>query len=260
MIDITSTTIVKSSKSKILPKNAVFIVGLPGLGSIGSIVVDLLIKQFKGVPIATMYSNKFPPHVLMLENGEIRFLNNTFYFIKGPNKKNDLVLLTGDTQAVTPEGQYEVNSKIINFFKTEIKGKFMLAIGGYAQQETEIKVPRVFGNVTDEKLIGRFKNYDIIFNQTRGLIYGSLGLLMAMAKSNDIEGLCLMGEVQNVELDPNAVKSVLSVLNKLLGITINTKDIDELIKTIDKTNAKLLQDLNMPASLNNDEAQPSYIR
>ena len=260
MIDITSTTIVKSSKSKILPKNAVFIVGLPGLGSIGSIVVDLLIKQFKGVPIATMYSNKFPPHVLMLENGEIRFLNNTFYFIKGPNKKNDLVLLTGDTQAVTPEGQYEVNSKIINFFKTEIKGKFMLAIGGYAQQETEIKVPRVFGNVTDEKLIGRFKNYDIIFNQTRGLIYGSLGLLMAMAKSNDIEGLCLMGEVQNVELDPNAVKSVLSVLNKLLGITINTKDIDELIKTIDKTNAKLLQDLNMPAPLNNDEAQPSYIR
>jgi hypothetical protein len=260
MIDITSTTIVKSSKSKILPKNAVFIVGLPGLGSIGSIVVDLLIKQFKGVPIATMYSNKFPPHVLMLENGEIRFLNNTFYFIKGPNKKNDLVLLTGDTQAVTPEGQYEVNAKIINFFKTEIKGKFMLAIGGYAQQETEIKVPRVFGNVTDEKLIGRFKNYDIIFNQTRGLIYGSLGLLMAMAKSNDIEGLCLMGEVQNVELDPNAVKSVLSVLNKLLGITINTKDIDELIKTIDKTNAKLLQDLNMPASLNNDEAQPSYIR
>lgn len=260
MIDFTSTTIVKSPKSKILPKNAVFIVGLPGLGSIGSIVVDLLIKQFNGVPLATMYSNKFPPHVLMLENGEIRFLNNTFYFIKGPNKKNDLVLLTGDTQAVTPEGQYEVNAKIINFFKNEIKGKFMLAIGGYAQQETEISTPRVFGNVTDEKLIGRFKNYNIIFNQTRGLIYGSLGLLMAMAKSNDIEGLCLMGEVQNVELDPNAIKSVLSVLNKLLGITINTKDIDELIKTMDKTNAKLLQDLNMSAQLNNDETQPSYIR
>ncbi|MCL4381277.1 MAG: PAC2 family protein [Candidatus Marsarchaeota archaeon] len=260
MIDFANTTIIKSSKSKIQSKNAVFIVGLPGLGSIGSIVVDLLIKQFKGVPIATIYSNKFPPHVLMLENGEVRFLNNTFYLIKGPNKKNDLVLLAGDTQAMTPEGQYEINAKIINFFKNEINGKFMLAIGGYAQQENEIKSPRVFGNVTDKKLIERFKNYDIKFNQTRGLIYGSLGLLMAMAKSDNLEGLCLMGEVQNMELDPNAVKSVVAVLNKLLGITINTKDIDELIKTMDKTNAKLLQDLNMPGALNNEESQPSYIR
>ncbi len=262
MININKTVIIKSKNINNLKiEDAILVVGLPGFGGIGAIITELLINQFKAIKIATLYSNQFPPNVLMLENGEIKFLDNSFYFIKLPNKKNNLIILTGDTQPITPEGQYETNSKIIDFFKKEFKGNFILTIGGYMQQDSEVKIPKVFGNVTNKKLIERFKNYGIIFNHSKGPIYGSLGLLMAFAQSSKIDGLCLMGEVQNIEIDPNAVKSVIVILNKLLNINIDTKEVDNLIKSIDKANAQVLQGLNTSPPRNDDEnLQPSYIR
>ncbi len=263
MIDLNKTTIIKKKKyNKVNVKNPILIVGLPGLGNVGTIIADLLIRQFKGKQLATLYSNHFPHQVLMLKNGGIRLLNNRFYLINSIDKKRDIIILTGDAQAITPEGQFEVNLKIIDFFKNKLKGKFIFSIGGYITAQEDIKNPRVFGNVTNKNLIDKFKKYNIVFKESRGTILGSLGLLIAFAKMQRLEGLCLMGETQYPELDPAAVKAVIPILEQILNITIETKDLDKLIKSIDKSKAQLINELNIPPPfLNNEEnSQPSYIR
>lgn len=259
MFDFNKTVIVKNKKYKQMTvKNPILIAGLPGLGNVGVIIADLLIHQFKGIKIASVYSNHFPHQVIMLKNGTIRLLNNRFYLIKSFNKSQDLIVLTGDTQAITPEGQYEVNSKILDYFKNKLKGRFIFTIGGYINTQENIINPRVFGNVTNKKLIDKFKKYNIIFKESQGTIFGSLGLLTAFAKMQNIDGLCLMGETQNPEFDPASVKAIASVLNKIFNININTKELDKMIKL---TNPQI-NELPMPqfSDTSDSTLTPSYIR
>lgn len=263
MLNLNKTTIIKNKKnSRIKLKEPILLVGLPGLGNVGTIVADLLIKQFKGKPLAKLYSNHFPHQVLMLKNGGLRLLNNRFYLIDSFNKKNNLIVLTGDTQAITSEGQFDVNLKILDYFKNELKGKFIFTIGGYTTMQEDLKDPKVFGNVTNKNIIDKFKKYNIVFNKSRGAILGSLGLLLAFAKMQKLEGLCLMGETKYPEIDPAAVKAIVDVLNKIFKITIDTKDLDNLIKSIDSSNANISNNSNIPSPLLNNEenSQPSYIR
>ncbi len=263
MLNLNKTIIVKNKKnSKIKLKEPILLVGLPGLGNVGTIVADLLIHQFKAKPLAKLYSNHFPHQVLMLKNGGLRLLNNRFYLIDNFNKKDNLIILTGDTQAITPEGQFDVNLEILNYFKNKLKGKFIFTIGGYTTMQEDLKNPKVFGNVTNTKIIDKFKKYDIVFKESRGAILGSLGLLLVFAKMQKLEGLCLMGETKYPELDPMAVKAIVSVLNKIFNITIDTKDVDKLIKSIDNSNNNIANNISIPPPFldNKENSQPSYIR
>src|SRR5271155_3818438 len=107
----------------------VLIVGLPGIGSVGSLVADHLRNELKAKKFATLYSPHFPYQVIMLNNGNFRLINNRFYYVKGKKGKSDIILLLGDAQPMTSEGQYEVNEKIVEFFK-HLGGSKIYTIGG----------------------------------------------------------------------------------------------------------------------------------
>ena len=98
-------------KSKIKTKNGYLLIGLPGIGLIGKTVADYLINELKGKEVAELYSPHFPHQVFMEKHGILRPIKNSFYYVKAG--KRDLILLTGDVQAITSQGQYEIIGKII---------------------------------------------------------------------------------------------------------------------------------------------------
>jgi uncharacterized protein len=257
-------------KKEIKPNNPILVVGLPGIGNVGKLVAEHLKNEFNAEKFATMYSNHFPHRVVMLKNGGIRLVSNRFYIIKSKKKNgNDIILLTGDDQAVTPEGQYEVNMKIVDFFKNTLKGNFVYTIGGYSTNEPISGVPRVFGNATNKKVITQFKGSKILFGKSRGMIWGSAGLVVAFAKMNKMDGVCLMGETAFMDLDAAAAKSVLVVLSERLGLTIDTKNLDKIINKTAQALKELEQQMNvslqggpgtLPAGPPKHEQSPNYIR
>ncbi len=247
--------------------NPILVVGLPGIGNVGKLVAEHLKNEFEGEKLATLYSNHFPHKVIMLKNGGIRLASNRFYFIKSRKKGgNDIVVLTGDDQAVTPEGQYEVNDKIVSFFKDKLKGKFIYTIGGYTTGEAITGTPRVFGNATSKQVIGTFKGSTVIFGQSKGMIWGSAGLIIAFAKHKKLDGVCLMGETNFVDLDAAAAKSVLIALADRLGLTIDTKNLDKIIEKTAQTIKEIEQQMtaSFPAQQgapgSPQEQHPTYIR
>ncbi len=159
MVLMEKTTI--KYKKNIKLKNPVLIVGLPGIGNVGKLVAEHLIKEFKAERIATVYSPHFPHEVFMTKSGGIRIVSNRFYAIRRPGKNQDIVVLTGDAQAITPEGQYEVNHKLVRFFKEKLNGKFIYTIGGYNVSGNVVSSPRVFGNATSKKTVEEFKKYNM---------------------------------------------------------------------------------------------------
>ncbi len=267
-------TIIKRKKD-IKPTKSILIVGLPGIGNVGKLVAEHLKREFNAEKIATVYSPHFPHQVVMLKNGGIRLVNNRFYLIKAKKPSgNDIILLTGDAQAVTPEGQYEVNARIVDFFKNELDGRFVYTIGGYNIGEGMGTKPRVFGNATDKKVINQFKGSDVVFGKSRGVIWGSAGLIIAFAKMQKLDGVCLMGETTNfLDVDASAAKAVIIQLSKRLNLDINTADLDKIIERTAKAVMELekqVGNLNLgqqpyPISSgkpggDESERRPSYIR
>src|SRR6266508_1141948 len=84
----------------------IFIEGLPGIGNVGKLAAEHLKDELKAVKFAEIYSKFFPPQVLVLDDGQIRLVQNEMYYVKRDNGK-DLVVLVGDYQGLSPDGQYE---------------------------------------------------------------------------------------------------------------------------------------------------------
>lgn len=253
-------------KKEVKLNRPVLVVGLPGIGNVGKLVAEHLKSEFGGVKLATLYSNHFPHKVIMLKNGGIRLVSNRFYYLRSKKKGgSDIVLLIGDDQAITPEGQYEVNSKIVDFFKDKLKGSFVYTIGGYTTGEPITGVPRVYGNATSKEVVESFKGSKVLFGQSKGMIWGSAGLIIAFAKRSKIDGVCLMGETSFVDLDAAAAKSVLLALAERLGLTIDTKNLDQIIAKTAQAIKEIEQQMTMAfpgqqGGAGAPEQHPTYIR
>ena len=111
---------------------------------------------------ADVYSKFFPPQVLVRDDGVVKLVNNEFHYVKSPNKnKSDLIILVGDYQGMTPEGQYELASKVLDVAK-EFGVKKLFTLGGYGLGRA-VKSPRVLGATTDIELVEEMAKYGITF-------------------------------------------------------------------------------------------------
>lgn len=208
-------------------KDPILIEGLPGMGMVGRIAVRFLIKQLDAKRFAELYSPHFPYYVLVNKKGSVRLLRAEFFFWKNPSGKNDLVFLIGDSQAQTIEGQYEVTDKILEFAE-KLKAKTIVTIGGY-RKETE-EAPKVVAVSNRPELLKRALQGKAIVSPPGNPIVGTAGLLLGLAKFKKINAMCLLGETHGYMADPVSAKSVLEVLQRMLGLEINLSEIDAQIE------------------------------
>lgn len=224
---------------KVKLNNPVLIVGLPGIGNVGALVGEHLRRELGAKRLATLYSPHFLHQVVMMRNGRVRLVSNRFYYHKGSAKNgNDVVILLGDMQAGTPEGQYEVNDEIVRFFK-HIGGQTIYTIGGYSVGNQYIRQPRVFGAATDIDLITKMSKQGVIFGKTTGMIWGAAGLIVAFSKKHKLPAACIMGETGLLDIDANSAKAVLDALKRILGIDIDLENMEK----IKSETEKMLKDL-----------------
>ena len=66
------------------------------------------IHELNAVKFAELHSPAFPPQVFVDEKGIIEPMKNEFYYLKSHGEdKKDYIILVGNTQGLSPEGQYE---------------------------------------------------------------------------------------------------------------------------------------------------------
>jgi len=199
-------------------KGPVLIEGLPGMGMVGRIVVRFLIKQFGAKRFAELYSPHFPYYVLVNKKGSVRLLRLEFFSCKNPVGENDLVFLVGDSQAQTIEGQYEVTNAILEY-AVKLGVRTIVTIGGYRQEAD--KAPRVVAVSTSPGLLEKALQAEAVASPSGNPIVGTAGLLLGLAKFKKVDALCLLGETRGYLPDPVAAKSILEVLEKMLGLKVD---------------------------------------
>ncbi|MGC9132299.1 MAG: proteasome assembly chaperone family protein [Candidatus Micrarchaeia archaeon] len=231
-------TLYIKNKEKV-KKNCIVVVGLPGIGLVGKLVVDYLIKQLKAKKFAVFYSPAFPPQVIMKKNGKLRMLSYRFYHANVSNK--EFIFLVGDIQPFDSSWQYSVCSDTLNFL-LKFKPKEIITIGGYGTNQF-IQNPRVLGAANTKSEIERYKKLGVVFGEAKGSIVGAAGLYITMAYHAGVEGICLMGETHGAYVDANAAKAVLEVIAKRFNIKIDYSELKKKVELTERAMKEIEEEL-----------------
>ncbi len=223
-------------KEKVELKSPILIEGFPGLGEVGRIAVRFLTKQLKAKKLALLYSPYFPYYVIVDKKGSARLLRGQFYFWENRKGGRDIITLTGDSQAQTVQGQYEVASSILDYAKK--KGvSLLITLGGYKSNGKE--TPAVIAVSTDSKLIEVAEKAGATLSSEGNPIVGMAGILIGIAKFKELPALCLLGKTDGYFPDPKAAKNVLQVLIKMLDLDIDLKGLDKEIERANRILEKM---------------------
>ncbi|HUV25349.1 MAG TPA: proteasome assembly chaperone family protein, partial [Methanomassiliicoccales archaeon] len=172
-------------------------------------------------------------------DGVIKLVNNELFYSKGKEGRPDLILLIGDYQGLTPEGQYELSDHVLDIAK-QFGVKMIFTLGGYGIGKM-VEEPRVLGAATDEELVEQMKEKGVVFSRGEpgSGIVGASGLLLGLGKVYGLKAVCLMGETSGYFVDPKGAEAVLRVLAEILQVEIDFSDLEDKAEQIDIITSKL---------------------
>ncbi|HZX34211.1 MAG TPA: PAC2 family protein [archaeon] len=230
-------TKVKFLKDKKL-KNAVLFTGLPGIGLVGKICVDYMLKQFKAEKVAEIVSDSFPPSV-HTENGVVDLIKDGIFYFRFND--SDYLFLAGPVQPSLDmrfgaQEHYEFSSSILAALKSRGLKEICTLAGINVGDKRMQSEPKVIVASTEKKKLEEWKKLGAVIDRPVGLISGAAGLLLGLAKEEGIEASCLMGETNSrlVYGDPGAAKKILELLIKKYGFKIEMERMEKEAQEIEK--------------------------
>ena len=220
-------------------KKPILIEGLPGIGNVGKIAADFLCEKIGAERFATIYSESFPPQVMLDNDCVIHMACNELWYAKDVNGK-DIIFLRGNYQGSTPEGQYLICDDLMRDVFLRMDVSYIYTLGGYGTGQM-VETPRVLGAVSDITLKQELEEKGVVFSsgEPAAGIVGASALLVAFGQIHNIPAACLMGETSGYFVDHKAAVSMLQVLESILGISIDKSDLDIKSQQIDELTAKV---------------------
>lgn len=190
----------------------ILIEGLPGIGNVGKIAANLLIRFYSAKLFAELYAPYFPDYVSVSSDGICRLPKYEFYVAS--SNKHDLIILTGDTHPSFDDvvAHYEICNAILDFVE-KFSCHFIITLGGVASKGEE---NQIYVAATSPTLAIEFMERGAAV-YSKGRIVGAVGLLLGLAKERGIDGLCILAATSGFEADRGAGFSVFKFLMKILG-------------------------------------------
>ena len=210
-------------------KDPVLVEALPGIGFVANIVGLHLIRELQAKRFYTLHSPSFQPIALTTDDGSVRAPMNELYCAK-TEAKNDLIILYGNTQALTVEGQYELSSKILNISES-LGCRNVVTVGGL-KKDSAPDPPGVFCTATDKETLEAVQSLGA--STIQGRVYGAAGLLLGLARLRGMRGYCVLVETLGLYPDALAARVAIDFLSRCLGLTIDTSGLDRAVEATQK--------------------------
>jgi len=221
-------------------KDPIFVEGLPGVGNVGKLAAEHLVEEIKAKRFAVIFSRYFPPQVLVTDDGTIKLVRNELYYWRREGGNGpDLVVLVGDYQGLTPEGQYVLAARMVDVC-VELGVRRIYTLGGFGVGRM-VEDPRVLGAVTKAELLPEMRAKGVTFSKGEpgSGIVGASGLLLGLGDIKGIPAVCLMGETSGYFIDPSAARKLVVILSGLLGIKVDLSKLEERADQIERITSKL---------------------
>jgi uncharacterized protein (TIGR00162 family) len=214
-------------------ENPQMIAAWPGMGFLAKISADYLRRQIKATKFAEI---KYFHNVLVYNNGiaELAPIKHKLY----ASKEHNLVICVGDAQPSVPEESLRLAQKIAEI-ANDLGVKRIFTMAAYPNDFYE--KPNVYGVFTDEESRKELTELGVTILDNEGAVNGLNGVMIGVAKSMGISGVCLMGDITYANVPQHlASKVVLETLVQMLSIEIDTNQLNIRARKIDASIKKRL--------------------
>ncbi len=210
-------------REKPVLSDPVLIEGLPGIGFVANISALHLIQELGARLFAEVRSSSFQDFAVTGKGGETRFPVNELYYHKGRgDSERDLVVLYGNTQALTTPGQYELCGRVLDVAE-DLGCHYIVTLGGL-RVDRKVDVPGLYCAASDvetlDELLGRGAKV------IKGQIFGVAGLLVGLGRMRGMRGFCLLGETPGFYPDAKAARVVLDMVCEMLSLRVDMGRLD----------------------------------
>jgi len=220
-------------------KDAVVLEGSPELGLIGNILGWLLVEELKMRQIGYIESKDFPP-LAVLYNG-VAIHPFRIYSTDG------IVLFLSDF-IIPPNVAYDMATAIVNWAERN-NSKEIITFNSVVVRE---KTGEISGAANSPDMLKSMADMNIPILPF-GNVNGLSGTLLTRSMVKNIPASCLFAEVLNQYPDPRAAATVVDVLNKKLGIKI---DSEPLLKEAEEIESRLKELAN---TVQEGQESPAYM-
>ena len=205
-------------------RKPVVIIGFPGTGLVGSVaasqLVDALDLKFGGyiscpdfAPLAAIH-NYIP-----LPAARIHF-----------SEKHNLVVILSE-MSIPVANSNDLADKIMNFAKT-MRASAIISLGGIALKEEE---NAVYVISTEKTMTKDLINKKIVKPIKEGATTGVTCVLLAQGSLEQFPVMTILAEASDDYVDPGAASLTLKVLGEVIGMQIDTKELDKESEEIAKS-------------------------
>ena len=229
-------------------QDPVLVEGLPGVGHVGKLAAEHLLDELDGTLVRRVYSDQFPPQVEVGDDGVAELTCAEFHAIETEGR--DILVLSGDHQAQSNEGHYELTDTFLDVAE-EFGVSEVYALGGVPTGEL-IEEYDVLGAASDEDIVERLTDAGVEFRDSEpaGGIVGVSGLLLGLGGRRGHEAACLMGQTSGYLVDPKSAQAVLEILQEVLSFEVDFGSLEERADEMEEVIGKIQemeQQQNVPS-------------
>jgi uncharacterized protein len=197
------------------PKNPIIIEGFPGFGLIGTISTEFLIDQLKAEQIGTIKIKESPAMVAIHEKKIVQPMG-LFY-----DKKNNLLIL----HIITPIAgvEWDIAKSLVDIAK-ELKAKEIISLEGVSAPAGDAEESKCFYYSNRKESKKKFDDMKVEALK-EGIILGVTGALLL--ETEELPMSAIFTETHSAMPDSKASAKIIDVLNKYLGLGLDTKPLLE---------------------------------
>ena len=207
-------------------KDIVLISSLPDTGKVGGLVTQHLSRKLETKKAAQIILADKP--WINLNDGVIELPHDEYTL--SVDERNSVVIFTGENQPHEPGTVFEIADKVLDIVSQMGNIKMVISAGGYLPSEGG-KATKVYGVATNSQTIDFLKSFDVklLSSEVKSITWFN-GLILGIAKSRKINAVGLFGEILDAESPQyKTASNIINVIEKMLQIKIDTKELDEKI-------------------------------
>jgi uncharacterized protein len=200
------------------------------MGNVGSIVIDFINRSLN-TRCFRYVSPPFPNYVIE-KGGYIEFQPERWEYKYG---RNIIEFGGGTSQPQTNAELYEMCEDVIAVAK-KYSAQLIYTVGAFHTSRYLSKQPKTFVTTTSPELMEQVKRLGVETTLQSFFITGFNGLILGFAKSNNIRGIGVYGEINDPQIPQyRAAKNILQLLEKLTFLKFGElHELDIMAEAIDK--------------------------
>ncbi len=220
----------------------------PGMGSVALNAGNYLREMLGASPLLDLPSQEFfDIEKVEIKDGIARvgwLPACSFFGWKNPQRGHDLLIFIGEAQPA--QRGYEFCRELLKVAE-RFAVKRLFTFAAMATQIHPRAHPRVFAVANEERLLPQLRKEDVELLKD-GQISGLNGVLLAAAAEQDLEGICLLGEMPFFAVsvpNPKASLRVLEVFSAMARIELDFGRIRDQAQEVERRLMELIERMNI---------------